>query len=476
MKRGETLLAVLAIAAGLCPSDLLCQRAVAQLNFVQPQTIYSQNPLRTRKVSQSPAARQRSRQSSAGPVQPVPPAARAAFQPAPRELTPQQASPAVVRPAQPMAPTRQRARVAQPAPQEMAAEPVYLATSANYAPEGEIVPEGEMIFPPASGDCNCGPGGVSSGCAIGNECWSEPGCGCEACCGAPVGCGDWVEPGCGFDPSCGCPGQGCTCFCRCIRHCTIFGGVHGFRNPLDLGSQNNFGAQIGFNLATRLPLAHRMGLQVGYAFVGSDLSGNAALNTSDTHDQQFLTVGLFRRARRGLQFGVAWDLVRDESFIEGKDMHQLRPEISMLNGRGGEIGFWSAGHTNSADALLIDPMGGGALARRVQAVDQYNFFYRFHLQRLGTTRFWLGFTNDSRGIIGSDMLIPLNDRWSVQGGVNYMFPDRSLQGAGALEEAWNLSVNIVWSFRCRARRSFGSPYRPLFQVADNGSFILDERP
>ena len=257
--------------------------------------------------------------------------------------------------------------------------------------------------------------------------------------------------------------------------------MHGFRNQLDLGSQGNFGLQVGFNLAgqSRLlaPLIPGMGYQIGYAFVGSDLSGNAALRTSDTHDQQFLTAGLFRRVRRGLQFGVVWDFARDESFVEGKDIHQVRPEISLVNGRGGEIGFWSALHTNRADALLYDPrtQSLSSVGRTIQAVDQYNFFYRWHLQRTGEVRLWAGFTNDRRGILGTDMTIPINDRWSIQGNANYIIPERSDQGAGAFDEAWNLSVNFVWSFRCRARRAFCSPYRPLFNVADNGSFILGER-
>jgi len=37
--------------------------------------------------------------------------------------------------------------------------------------------------------------------------------------------------------------------------------------------------------------------------------------------------------------------------------------------------------------------------------------------------------------------------------------------------AWNLSANLVWYPAGRARRSLASPYRPLFDVADNGSMI-----
>jgi hypothetical protein len=37
--------------------------------------------------------------------------------------------------------------------------------------------------------------------------------------------------------------------------------------------------------------------------------------------------------------------------------------------------------------------------------------------------------------------------------------------------AWNLGVNIVYYPAGRSRRSLASPYRPLFEVADNGSLI-----
>ena len=37
--------------------------------------------------------------------------------------------------------------------------------------------------------------------------------------------------------------------------------------------------------------------------------------------------------------------------------------------------------------------------------------------------------------------------------------------------AWNLGINLVYYPRGRSRRSLASPYRPLFDVADNGTMI-----
>jgi len=39
--------------------------------------------------------------------------------------------------------------------------------------------------------------------------------------------------------------------------------------------------------------------------------------------------------------------------------------------------------------------------------------------------------------------------------------------------AWNLGLNLVYYPAGRSRRSLASPYRPLFEVADNGSMIRE---
>jgi hypothetical protein len=110
-----------------------------------------------------------------------------------------------------------------------------------------------------------------------------------------------------------------------------------------------------------------------------------------------------------------------------------------------------------------------------QAVDQYVLFYRFHGKRGGEGRFYAGFTDDSDGILGSDMLLPVNDRWLVSTGFTYMIPDSRDGEDGANDEGWNIHLGMVWQWGCRARKQFDNPYRPLFNVADNGYLIVDSR-
>ena len=110
-----------------------------------------------------------------------------------------------------------------------------------------------------------------------------------------------------------------------------------------------------------------------------------------------------------------------------------------------------------------------------QASDQYLLFYRFHGPRGGEGRFYGGFNDDEDGIIGADTLIPLHDRWSLATGFTYLIPDEDAGQLGASQEAWNIATALVWHWDCRARKSHSNCYRPLFNVADNGSLIVDER-
>ena len=38
--------------------------------------------------------------------------------------------------------------------------------------------------------------------------------------------------------------------------------------------------------------------------------------------------------------------------------------------------------------------------------------------------------------------------------------------------AWNVATALVWHWDCRARRSHSNCYRPLFNVADNGTMMF----
>lgn len=388
-----------------------------------------------------------------------------------------------------------------------------LASSATPVVRGKVVFPSQMrgqVEPAAYcdtcvGDCTCEPGCglVDPGCGMvdpGCGC-AEPGCGiCEPACGIGYepGCGicepacGCIEPNCGCEPGCGMVdgcgmGVGCgTCVARpgpdydCIPICIprfkdmqIWGGVHGFKGPRDAPAfggpgDGNFGFQEGIQISGRAPfiglMFPQLSYQLGYQAVQSRLSGDSSPSGED-RSQQFVTGGFFRRANVGVQYGVVFDLLRDDYQME-EDFHQIRYEISLKSKKGREIGFMGATHTNDVFVAGVT----------YQTVEQYVGFYRWHFRNGGTGRFWGGASNDDEGIFGGDFEVPLNDRWSLQSGFNYLITDRDAGADGAQEEAWNVGMNLIWHWGRTARSGRCNPYRGLFRVADNGLLMVDEAP
>jgi hypothetical protein len=320
--------------------------------------------------------------------------------------------------------------------------------------------------------------GCEVGCGMADTCCGscEPGCGCaEPMCGiAEPSCG-CAEPGCG---SCvGLPGPDYWCFPVCLprfKDLSVWGGVHGFRGPRDFyapgsaeagsRSDSNFGFHEGIGVSGRAPfiglMFPQLSYQLGYQGVQSRLDGT--VDDDIRRDQGFVTAGLFRRVHTGLQFGVVWDQLSDDLY-EKEKLQQVRAEISFKSPRGREIGFWSASSVNNVEVLGVT----------YETVNQYAFFYRCNLGKSSNARVWIGGTNDSEGIFGADFNTPLSDRWSLQTGFNYLFPDKDSGLSAVSEESWNVGFNLVWHLGKTARNCYRSPYRPLFSVADNGWMLVD---
>jgi hypothetical protein len=73
------------------------------------------------------------------------------------------------------------------------------------------------------------------------------------------------------------------------------------------------------------------------------------------------------------------------------------------------------------------------------------------------------------------MLLPVGDRFSVQTGFTYLIPNAKNGEEGASQEAWNISLGLVWHWDRQARKCFSNCYRPLFDVANNGTLIVDRQ-
>jgi hypothetical protein len=131
------------------------------------------------------------------------------------------------------------------------------------------------------------------------------------------------------------------------------------------------------------------------------------------------------------------------------------------------------------DQQISTFMGGGPLTEIWEATNQYAFFYRHRPAYLegAEARIFAGWSGDSDGIIGVDMRLPLQDSLALELGFSYLIPEQATTGAplgGHEEESWNMAVSLVWYPGCRS--AYGGDYfRPLLNVADNGSFRVGRR-
>jgi hypothetical protein len=264
---------------------------------------------------------------------------------------------------------------------------------------------------------------------------------------------------------------------RWYRDFSASAGVTSFQNPIDLGILGNYGFNEYVNWGMPFWNALGVGWQAGVRGVQADfqstsvrLSGSPLNN--GPRNQVFLTTGFYTRAfeGRGLQGGAVWDYLRDDLY-DDVDLSQIRGEVSYVWGFN-ELGFWAA--ANSMGRKNIGPVGYA----ETETIDIYAGFYRLHFGDANELKAWSGGTGDGDFILGSLVRAPMNRSLALEGTFTYLIPqaaktiplaDGTLQGYSG--QAWNLAVNLVWYPACRARRGLASPYRPLFEVADNGSMI-----
>jgi hypothetical protein len=258
---------------------------------------------------------------------------------------------------------------------------------------------------------------------------------------------------------------------RFVDETALFLGVQGFTGPMDLGNNGNFGYHEGVNFAGHfgkwLGLGGLgLGYQVGATFLQSDLNGNMANGVqTKERDQQFLTVGLFRRAHDGygLQGGFVYDYMHDNYYAK-YSVGQIRAELSYLTLYGHEFGFWGAFSAHDGHAFVNNAFVG------FQTLDMYNGFYRYTFSNGTQARVWVGGTDNKQGIVGSDFRIPLTNRWDLWGWYNYVIPGHA-GTVGSMQQAWNLTINIVWYPGRRAVGVHHTPFRALFAPADNNWLI-----
>jgi hypothetical protein len=293
------------------------------------------------------------------------------------------------------------------------------------------------------------------------------------------------------DASLGCDscGMSTTCCCNPVgflldwSRADLWMGVTSFSSPANfltannLGSNNNgqiegsFGFQEGFNFGARLPslLAGQMGSQVGMRFTHTQLDGTSA--GADNRTQAFVTAGLFRRVDYGLQGGLVVDYLHDD-WVYKADLVQLRGELSFLLSPCHDLGFR---FTDSQQVDDTDATIAGLTAPvtiQLSSLNNYRFFYRYRFSERGRglAELQAGFTEDSGAILGVSLKTPLQNQLGLETHATYLMPPSDTDQP-YVSEGWNVGMAIVWT----PGRVFGTArdyYRPLMDVADNGSFLM----
>ena len=288
------------------------------------------------------------------------------------------------------------------------------------------------------------------------------------CCGtATASCGDCG--GCGNCTACLLP---CSLFA--LDNVELFAGAQGFTGPLNRGETGSFGFHYGVNWGVPMPCMRTQpfGLQLGYRGVSSNLSG--ASFSEDTRHQNFITAGLFRRVDWGLQGGAVIDVLSDKWYYDDLSLTQVRGELSWVLPEWHELGvtFTAGTKTNKlASATLVNGFSVVAI-EEYEATDMMAFFYRARFAEIGNGygRVFAGVTGNSGGLVGADFNLPLTENWALKTGFTYLIPQDGNNRVAYANEAWNVGATLVW-YPGR-RKAVGNDYfRPLFDVADNGTFI-----
>lgn len=287
-------------------------------------------------------------------------------------------------------------------------------------------------------------------------------------------CGGDCEDGCCLLSCPKCP-PGCIPAPTLPNNLDILAGVQGFKGPLDQGHNGNFGFHEGFNVGGHVWLTKCMSYQFGGTWTQENFHGSRTLGSyrDETRQQIFGTAGLFIRADSCLpwQGGVVVDWLHDEYVVE-YNVGQIRAELSRVGCFGNEFGFMGAFRIKEDNVNLGTGEFQGVAT--LQTVDQFCLFVRTHFDNCGEGRLWGGATGDGDGIFGGDYRIPLSDSFLLQGNFNYLIT-RNGDDEGQRDEAWGISLELVFQPFCRARRSMSDRNRPLFNVADNARLFVEPK-
>lgn len=263
--------------------------------------------------------------------------------------------------------------------------------------------------------------------------------------------------------------------CGLLQNLQLEAGALAMRNPLDFEDSGNFGAQFALNWASAQPLFCGLNVQAGARATQLDFNGTAAngFETDDARTQVFWTAGVFFRAPAGCDgwsAGVVYDSLI-EDYYRQYELSQLRAELSYSFGGLFDLGFRGAFALNEDDFDFLKLDEELTIEGKATATSYYTMFLRTNFDQGAQATVFGGVTEWSEAIVGATAEAPLSDSFAVKGGATYIIPTE--RGLGNLrdEETWNVSAGFVWYLGGGARANACGETRPLFDVADNGTFL-----
>jgi len=295
---------------------------------------------------------------------------------------------------------------------------------------------------------------------------TSSGCGCDECSNGLDGCADSC-----CDPCCS------TVACFPLSSIELFTGAEAFLNPRFRGvpgraAEGSFGLQQGINWGFLFPFTNSAA-QLGFRATQSNFSGTSFSNES--RYQVFATGGIFRRARCGLQIGTVFDYLYDNWYVD-MNLYQSRTEISYVWSPQTEFGFLYTGAIGNSvgRARFRDATQGGRILQFNECwagIDTYRFFLRRRSCLGAEWQLNIGLSDESDAVFGTDVELPFSEHWGAQSSFAYLIPSNNSSPVNSIDEVWNVGISLVWYPGGVARRPM-RPDRPLFRVADNGSFML----
>lgn len=250
-------------------------------------------------------------------------------------------------------------------------------------------------------------------------------------------------------------------------------GATGFKNQTDLGRNGNFGFMEGFNATYPLTPHATVCGQFGFKALQTDLTGSPERRGSRA--QYFITAGVFRRGQCWpIQGGIAYDWYQD-NYAGNVKLEQIRTEISWRTasqryefGFNGGFGTTKASNSWTRTHFPTAPESNDSY---LAAACYYTVFARKNLMCGGIGQFDLGATEYGDVLLGGKFEIPINDNLEMKTGFQMLIPSEGNARGGQEKESWNLGIEFVYRFRGGGLCKLQNPFRPLFDVADNGSFL-----